>query len=63
MWSVPRLYKEGQLQLRERLETTTRRIGVSCETVAGQLIYEYRSSGSYGVGNRYQVTTGEDTAD
>jgi hypothetical protein len=34
--SVPRLYNEGQLPLEKRLETTVRRVGVSCETVTGQ---------------------------
>jgi hypothetical protein len=34
--SVPRLYNEEQLRLRESLETEVRRLGVSCETVAGQ---------------------------
>jgi hypothetical protein len=34
--SVPRLYKEEQLRLRESLETAVSRVGVSCETVAGQ---------------------------
>jgi hypothetical protein len=33
--SVPRLYNEEQLRLRERLETAVRRAGVSCEAVAG----------------------------
>jgi hypothetical protein len=36
---------------------------VSCATVAGQYGREHGSSGSYGVGNRYQATTGEDTVD
>jgi hypothetical protein len=34
--SVPRLYNEEQLQLRESLETAVRRVGVSCEVVADQ---------------------------
>jgi hypothetical protein len=34
--SVPRLYNEQQLRARERLETAVRRVGSSCETVAGQ---------------------------
>jgi hypothetical protein len=34
--SVPRLSKGDQLLLRERVETAVRRVGVSCETVAGQ---------------------------
>jgi hypothetical protein len=36
MWSVSILYKDKQLRLRESLETAVRRVGVSCETVAGQ---------------------------
>jgi hypothetical protein len=36
MRSVPRLYNEEQLRLRERLETAVRRVGVSCGTAAGQ---------------------------
>jgi hypothetical protein len=36
MRSVPRLYNEEQLRLRESLETEMRRVGVSCETVPGQ---------------------------
>jgi hypothetical protein len=36
MRSVPRQYNEEQLRLRESLETSVRRVGVSCETVAGQ---------------------------
>jgi hypothetical protein len=28
MWSVPRLYNEEQLRLRESLETAVRRVGV-----------------------------------
>jgi hypothetical protein len=44
--SVPRLYNEEELRLRESLETAMRRVGdwcemtarlgVSCETIAGQ---------------------------
>jgi hypothetical protein len=34
--SVPRLYKEKQLQLRESLEMAVRKVGVSCETVVSQ---------------------------
>jgi hypothetical protein len=36
---------------------------VSCETVAGQKEHDHGSWRSYGVGNRYQVTTADDTAD
>jgi hypothetical protein len=32
--SVPRLYNEKQLRLRESLEMGVTRVGVSCETVA-----------------------------
>jgi hypothetical protein len=35
----------------------------SYETLAGQLVCEHGSWGSYGVGSRYKATTGEDTAD
>jgi hypothetical protein len=41
--SVPRLHTEEQLQLRESLETAVRRVGVSCETVAGQYGREHGS--------------------
>jgi hypothetical protein len=34
--SVPMLYNEEQLRLRESLETAVGRVGVSCETVASQ---------------------------
>jgi hypothetical protein len=34
--SVPRLYNEEQLRLRVSLEAAARRVGVSCEIVAGQ---------------------------
>jgi hypothetical protein len=74
---VPSLDNEEQLRLRESLEMTVRRVGVwcemaaslgvgqwvSCETVAGQYGRERGSWGSYSVGNRYQATTGEDTAE
>jgi hypothetical protein len=33
--SVPLLYNEEKLRLRESLETAVRRAGASCETVAG----------------------------
>jgi hypothetical protein len=36
MRSIPRLYNEGQLRLRESLETAVGRVGMCCETVAGQ---------------------------
>jgi hypothetical protein len=36
MGSVPRLYNEEQLQLRESLEKAVRRVWVSCGTAAGQ---------------------------
>jgi hypothetical protein len=36
MRSVPRLYNEEQPRLLESLETAVGRVGVSCETVAGQ---------------------------
>jgi hypothetical protein len=36
---------------------------VSCDRVAGQWGREHGSWWSYGVGSRYQATTGEDTAD
>jgi hypothetical protein len=35
--SVPRLYNEKQMRLRESHETAVRRVGLSYETVAGQL--------------------------
>jgi hypothetical protein len=34
--SVPRLYNEGKLPSEESLETAVRRVGVICETGAGQ---------------------------
>jgi hypothetical protein len=34
--SVPRLYNEGELPSEDSLETAVRRVGVSCEKVAGQ---------------------------
>jgi hypothetical protein len=34
--SVPSQYNEEQLRLRDSLETAVRRVGVNCETVAGQ---------------------------
>jgi hypothetical protein len=34
--SVLRLYNDEQVLLRESLETAVRKVGVSCETVAGQ---------------------------
>jgi hypothetical protein len=62
MRSMPRLYKEEQLRLRESFVTAVRRVRGSCETVAGQYGREYGSCGSYGVGSHYQATTGEDRA-
>jgi hypothetical protein len=35
VWSVPRLYNEGQLSLRESQETAFRRVGGWCEMAAG----------------------------
>jgi hypothetical protein len=73
VWSMPRLYKEDQLRLRESLETTVRRVrgwcevvaslGVNCERVSGQYGREHGSWGNCGFGSRYQATTSEDTAD
>jgi hypothetical protein len=40
---LPRLYKKEQLRLRESLETTVRRVRVSCEVVAGQYGREHGS--------------------
>jgi hypothetical protein len=36
MRAVPRVYHEELLRLRESPDTAVRRVGVSCETVAGQ---------------------------
>jgi hypothetical protein len=60
--SIPRLYNEDQLRLREGLQKAVRRVVVSCETLATK-IREYGSRGSYCVRSRYQATTDEDTAD
>jgi hypothetical protein len=49
--------------LRDTFETTVRRVGVSCETVASHWGCENGSWGSEGIGTRYQATTGEATAD
>jgi hypothetical protein len=35
MWSVPRLYNQEQLRLRQNRETAVRRVRGRCETVAG----------------------------
>jgi hypothetical protein len=54
MWSVPSLYIEGQLQLRESLEAAVRRVGGWCKMAASLRGCEPRSRG---------MSTGEDTAD
>jgi hypothetical protein len=51
--SVPRLYKEKQLQLRESLETVVKRVGGWCEMAAS---LRGREPGIRG------ISAGEDTA-
>jgi hypothetical protein len=40
VWSVSRLYNEGQLSLEESLETAVRRVGGWCEMAVSQSVSE-----------------------
>jgi hypothetical protein len=55
VWSVPRLYNEGQLPLRESPETAVRREGGWCEMAASLRGHEPGSRGTSTVGSRYQA--------
>jgi hypothetical protein len=53
----------GWCEMAASFEVTQLEKWVSSETVSGQWGREHGSWGSYGIGSRYQVTTGDDTAD
>jgi hypothetical protein len=55
VWSVPRLYNEDQLPLRQSLETIVRRVGSWCEMAASLRGREPGSRGTSTVGSRYQA--------
>jgi hypothetical protein len=43
VWSIPRLYNEGQLPLEESLLTTVRRVEGWCEMAASLVVSEWSS--------------------
>jgi hypothetical protein len=53
---VPKLYNEGQLSLRDSLETADRRVGGFCEMTVSLRGRESGSGGTSNVGRRYQAT-------